>query len=496
MRQLKQLLTSLITSFREGVSTNAARGPVIIAGTVANRIKLHIQLENLKETKSKGHEAWLLGVYDENENLLVNWRDFEFQSPFKLKVLGESENLALLFTESAEIYFDLPHDAHLKFLCHPWSSGISVTLGQEKVYFDLYSPVGSSKLISVGDIVHFSSKEKSAYDWNKQDRAWLDEMRYRMPEILSILHPNWRGVRSATENLVPESLYVEDNLNELSAKRIARLVLETGCTKIMIGGFPLSYELLVKEIKNIRSDIQIYIFWLSSFLQSNEDYAWQSFMTINRLYKNGLIAKIGFAKKGMAETIARTGVKTGFIASYMRKIPEKPSTPKPGGPHIGIWALAPIWRKTPYAMIAAAATIDNASLFMVGQDQRAVDLADYLGVSATFQEKPVPQEKMAEVLSLMDINLYVTLSECSPMLPLESLASGVPCLLGPTSHLFEDNPYLHSRLVVPYPDRSDVIAEMIQRVLFERERIINEYRTYTLIYNEYARQSLRTFLCD
>lgn len=93
-------------------------------------------------------------------------------------------------------------------------------------------------------------------------------------------------------------------------------------------------------------------------------------------------------------------------------------------------------------------------------------------------------------LSRMHLNLYVTLSECSPMLPLESLAVGVPCLFGPNSHLFEDHAYLHSRLVVPYPDRSDVIAHMIKQALAEREQIIAEYIVYAPKYNRYCRQLL------
>jgi hypothetical protein len=80
------------------------------------------------------------------------------------------------------------------------------------------------------------------------------------------------------------------------------------------------------------------------------------------------------------------------------------------------------------------------------------------------------------------------------MLPLESLAAGVPCLLGPTSHLFEDHAYLHSRLVVPGPDRSDCIAEYIERALAERDEIIFAYRDYAPEYNRQAGKSLTGFL--
>jgi hypothetical protein len=165
-----------------------------------------------------------------------------------------------------------------------------------------------------------------------------------------------------------------------------------------------------------------------------------------------------------------------------------------GGPHIGIWALAPIWRKNPYAMIAAVAMISNASLIMVGQEERALEFAKFIGIKNCIQKPPIQYGLMSKYLSKMHLNLYVTLSECTPMLPLESLAAGVPCLIGPNSHLFEDNKYLHSRMVVTYPDRSDIIAEMIKQALEERDQIINEYIKYAPKYITYSQNKLINFL--
>jgi hypothetical protein len=80
------------------------------------------------------------------------------------------------------------------------------------------------------------------------------------------------------------------------------------------------------------------------------------------------------------------------------------------------------------------------------------------------------------------------------MLPLESLSVGVPCLIGPTSHLFKDNPFLHERLVVPSPDRADVIARHIRWVLDEREDIVRAYIDYAPGYNARARHTVAEFL--
>lgn len=465
---------------------------LIVAPEAETNCKVQILLSGKPNTLSKGNEAWLLNIYDNNHNPKMDWGTVTVDPPLNIKELDVGEKPSLLFAESGAIRLDLPIDSQLEFLSHPWSGVVTIEYGGNSVDFDLYSAVGSKKNISIADIIS-TCKEKD-FTWSEVEQKWLESIQKTSPDVIAILNPDWRGVRSATENLVSSTLFLEDNLNELSADRFAHLVQESGVRKILFGGFPLSYELLIRKVKDLDPEIKLFAFWLSSFLQSNEDYAWQSFLAMTRLCRDGAIAKIGFAKKGMAETVAKTGVSAGFIASYVRKIPDGPSTPKPNGPHIGIWALAPIWRKNPYAMLAATAMIENATVLVVGQDLRAEEFSKYLGIDMVLQEQPIAQEKMPDALSQMHLNLYVTLSECSPMLPLESLAAGVPCLFGPNSHLFEDNSYLHSRLVVPYPDRSDVIAEMIEQALDERIKIVQEYKKYAYIYNQYCKRELCAFL--
>ena len=65
-----------------------------------------------------------------------------------------------------------------------------------------------------------------------------------------------------------------------------------------------------------------------------------------------------------------------------------------------------------------------------------------------------------------------------------------------TSHLFEDDPWLFERLVVPFPDRADVIADYVGRALRERSEIMPAYSRYVVGYNERARRSVGEFLAD
>ncbi len=192
--------------------------------------------------------------------------------------------------------------------------------------------------------------------------------------------------------------------------------------------------------------------------------------------------------------MAAAGIRTGFLMNRINKIPERPSIPMEIGPHIGIWAIEAIWRKAPYAMLAAAHMLPNARVYATGSNERARELARLLKLDVNFFPAPIPQEQMDTWLGKMDLNLYVTMSECAPMLPLESLAAGAPCLFGPNSHYFEDNEYLHSRLVVPYPDSAFTISRYSEQALAERSQIVQSYIAYAPEYNARSEQSVKDFL--
>jgi len=55
-------------------------------------------------------------------------------------------------------------------------------------------------------------------------------------------------------------------------------------------------------------------------------------------------------------------------------------------------------------------------------------------------------------MSNTDLTLYITNTECSPMIALESLGLGIPCLVGPSSGLYDEDNYLKDMLTVTRVD--------------------------------------------
>jgi hypothetical protein len=134
---------------------------------------------------------------------------------------------------------------------------------------------------------------------------------------------------------------------------------------------------------------------------------------------------------------------------------------------------------------------------MAGVGDRAKEWTDALGVNVKYYNPhPIPREELHQRIKNTHLSLYLTSSECAPMLPIESLSLGVPCLISPVSHWFEDDEYLHSRLVVTYPERPEIIAKYIIQALEEREKIIERYKIYVENYNSWAKLQVQKFLSD
>jgi len=332
--------------------------------------------------------------------------------------------------------------------------------------------------------------------FSEQEQKWLETIHEKQPETIAVLHPDWRGIHTATEGLFHSLLEITDTLDPISALHYADLFAETKCSRIVFSGFPITYRYLVLALKKRMPRVHLYVIYHGTFNKFREDYDWRAQSTIIDLAKGGKLDKIGFVKAGMAEVVNTTlGLSTGFVMNFVEQIPNQASSPLPGGPHLGMWLLwSGNWQKPPFAMMAASAMIPGSILHGSDADERMMNFVKVFQIRSDFFGKPLPQNELLQQMSMMHLNLYVTFHECAPMLPLESLSVGVPCLIGPVSHYFEDHAYLHKRLVVPYPDRAEVIASQAIKVIEERDEIIQAYRTYAPVYNQLAKETLNRFL--
>lgn len=316
----------------------------------------------------------------------------------------------------------------------------------------------------------------------------------RQGEPVAIAHPEWLGIRSSASQVFEHLLFLRDDLSPPIAQEIARRLADCRPSAIVFQGFPYTYQHLVESLHRSAQHIPLYAVWHGTFMQASEDYAWRSFRLVCSLQRQGKIRRIGCVKRGQDEILRRNGLDASFLLNRYTQVPQHASQVADGASRLGIWSISELRHKPPYEMLAAASMIDNAIVVGSVASQRMREFCEEFGVPHDFVGSMVPQAEMPEHLAACHVNLYVTLNECAPMLPLESFAVGAPCIVGPNTPYFEDDPYLRSRLVVDVPDDASEIAARIGDVLRERDEIVSAYKAYAMRYNALSAATVRQFL--
>lgn len=330
------------------------------------------------------------------------------------------------------------------------------------------------------------------YSWTEDDNRWLNKFNNNK-EILTILEPNYLGIKqSASQFVEPEQmLFLKDDIDGSAINYYVRLIVEAAPEKILIQGFPRSYLSLVRKLRHALPATRIFCIYHGAFTSMHVPGERKCLHDLIELYREGVLDRIGLVKAGMAETLQTIGIDARFVMNFIE--PTTKAVSQTDDVAIGIVGSEAESRKPLYHQIAACKHFPNDKLNIVGSNKSVVDFCELFDIKAT-HFGVLAQNEIPAFLAKNTINLYVTLSECAPMVPLESLAEGVPCLFGPNNHYFSDHPYLRSRLVVDVPDSETRIAKFARVAIEERQNIMAQYLEYAKIYNEKAKKSFETFL--
>jgi glycosyltransferase involved in cell wall biosynthesis len=106
----------------------------------------------------------------------------------------------------------------------------------------------------------------------------------------------------------------------------------------------------------------------------------------------------------------------------------------------------------------------------------------------------LPWEEFVALQGSVDLNLYVTLSECYPLSPIESYQAGVPALTSRTSSVFRDDPELWDLTTVDELDNPRAIAAAALRLLEAREDAVVRARAWAGRWDAIAMERWQEFV--
>lgn len=255
--------------------------------------------------------------------------------------------------------------------------------------------------------------------------------------------------------------------------------MDTGCRHFVISGGDLFNLRLIEAVLALASETRFDQLWHSNFLQMGEPHDWNLLRHWLSALRDGTITRIGVVKEGLERWFAGIGLDAVFIPNIVAFDTEN-TRPTQVDNMVGIWLSgSSSYRKLPHAALLALHMLPNVALVGSGLDRHSLSMVHDLELPfRRLSADPLPHAQMIRQMGQTGLTLYVTVSECSPMVPLESFSLGVPCLVGPSSHLFRRHETLREALVVTHPHSPTEIAEKIRWALDNRATLFDAYLDY------------------
>lgn len=485
------------------------------AATVATRAgRVVVRALGRAGDGSQGCEAWLLRASGMAGEPGTPWQYLR-AAGFEVRPSPDGAHGACLVSATGgEADFAAGTDPELVFMTHPWSGVVEVEFGGRRETIDLFSPEGghvtvrpartawverTTPRVQSGSSGPVAPRADAAEPFTPADEAFLARCAAARPVAVAVHCPRWLGISAATRNLfehrycVPETPAIDPpSLTAGAIERHARVLADSHVPHVVISGGDLIQHRLAARLKALRPAVTIDVLYHGSYIQLAEDYEWNVVRAWVESHRAGVVRGISTVKAGMERFFRSMGVPSALVLNLVPGETLAPPDLPTDTLHAGVWLSGASARKCPHAMLGAMSILGNCRVHAAGLDARSRQLIEFLNLPlAEFHERPLPHERLMEAVRRTHMTMYVTFSECCPMLPLESLRQGVPCLLGPVSHLFEEDRFLFERLVVPFPDRADVIAGYMRRAAEERREIVAAYAAFAPAYNRRALESAR-----
>lgn len=324
----------------------------------------------------------------------------------------------------------------------------------------------------------------------------------QLPIDYVIIHnPRWLGVTSATKELFKNLLPLEEVFLDKNVNLISDMILKSKVKQVIFSAFDYGWDKIAIRLKKLNPEIKIKSFWHGSHSQVIEKINWETNVMIINLHKQGIIDVMGTCKESLVNFYKSQGYKTAFLNNTVvlndelkkRIENKKKNIQNTDKLKLGLYSAGTDWRKNTYNQVMAASLLKNATLEVIPLRYELQKIAYKNDLNIIGSDSHLKREDLLLEMAKNDITLYVTFSECAPMLPIESLEVGTICITGNNHHYF-DNTKLYDYLVVEREDDVMAIYKKINYALEHKDEIFKLYKEWKKSNDERTKKSVEEFL--
>ena len=314
-------------------------------------------------------------------------------------------------------------------------------------------------------------------------------------DYVVLYNPDWLGTTYATKELFDSILPLEEVQCEKYSIKVVEELANSNFKLVVFSALAKGWSDIARKLKAKKEDVSIKVIWHGSNSMHIEEYDWDRFSEMFKLYNDGIIDSLCFVKKSMADFYKQKGYRTEFLMNnvHIDNINIKSDKKDYEGIKIGIYASGDRWVKNFYNQLCATSLFEKAIVDCVPTSQKVFDFAELLDLNVSGNIESLPREQLFYRMAENDLNMYVTFTECAPLLPLESFELGVPCITGNNHHYWEDSE-LSKYIVVDETDDVLKIYERMKYCLDNKEKVMNLYRKWKKEYDKQQHMNKQRFL--
>lgn len=328
---------------------------------------------------------------------------------------------------------------------------------------------------------------------NNLNNALLDISKIKK-DYLVMHNPEWLGVTSATIELFDSRVRCGELLRKKDIQNIGSAILNSNVKQVIFSAMCIGWKNLAIYLKSKNPNIKIKVFWHGNHSQVSEPYGWARNIEIIELHKQGIIDVFATCKESIIEFYKNEGYKTMLIENTVRLPKKIVGEPPKDIIKIGIYAAkSDDWRKNLFTQLSAVSLIPNAVVDMVPLNPEAEKFAKEIGLKLEGLDKPIPRDELLKRMSNNTLNLYVTFSECAPMLPIESFEVGVPCVFGNNHHYFK-NRKIEKYTIVKNEENPVEISKQIKNCLDNKNEVMKLYKVWKKEHDILTSKAVKEFL--
>jgi len=347
-----------------------------------------------------------------------------------------------------------------------------------------------------GSIFGASAAHRAA-QYETVEKAYRATLEQHSPDRPVVVYaPMWKGVAASTESLFADGRfrfpYFDDEypevVNHPQLDMAIDTLLEYLPAQIIYSGGSVIHLTMAEKVRERAPNIQQYFLWHGSPAQWVEPSQLEHFNLWHKLYNNRVIDGVISVKPDLEKILNVIGIKSFGLVNPIPDLRRQFTLPvttrtDDGVAHIGVFSAVSSWYKNPFVQLLATLGQENWTLHTNVPRITFRDL-DFrqLGRMESYEQLPRPQ--FIALLASLDVNLYVTNTECSPMVVLECSALGVPCIVGPAGDIFSGiSDELAGYLVEPCVDNAYAIYVRMKRVLANKAHIQSLLQDFVPKYN-------------